>query len=94
MLQPSQRTLDLNLKNEGPRRKNVTIKRHDLDEKPAVDAREFYFGWRIHLEVLRIEYRVLVLENRYGVEQLLHHITFPIVAEQAQAVEHWHKDVC
>lgn len=94
MLQPSQRALNLNLKYESPCRKDIAIKRHDLDEKPHVDSRELNFGWRIHLKVLRIEYRVLVLENGNGIKHFLHHITFLLVADQAESVEHWHEDVC
>jgi len=73
ILGPSKGTLNLGLKNECPSWKNVAVKWHDLDEKPAVDAGQLDGSW-VHLEILRIEDRVLILENGYRVEELLQHI--------------------
>ena len=38
ILRPSKRALDLRFKNEGPSWEDITIKGHNFDEKPAVDA--------------------------------------------------------
>ena len=46
------------------------------------------------MEGLRKEDGVLILENRYGVEHLLHHIHLIYVAQQTKAIEHGHKDMC
>jgi hypothetical protein len=93
MFGPSQRTLNLGLENEGPCRKNIPIKGHDLNEEPAVNTRQLDRWRRVHLKVLCIEDCILILENGNRVEHLLHHIHLIYVTNQTEAIEHGHKNM-